>query len=197
MRPSRNVSIMASVGLLAIALVGVAWFDLATGGEAKQAPFIGTIGAPQRGVYIAPTSTPVGLPTVARPTVQAQPAPATAKGTPAERDQQRRVDLLVLVKAASKYKDDKGSLPTTDAHVQSLCTYKELDQGCKFAAYTDTGELPADPVRDGFNYWYSSDGKTAGFYASLEEPLQADEQPCDTNDAELVKHANVICVSAP
>lgn len=197
MRPSRNVSIIASAGLLAIALIGVAWLDLTTGGEAKQAPFIGTIGTPIRNAYIAPTSTPVGLPTVARPTVEAQPAPATAKGTPADRDQQRKVDLLLLVDAATKYKDDKGNLPTTEAHVQSLCTYKELDQGCKFGAYTDSGDVPADPVGNGYNYWYSSDGTTARFYASLEQPLTADEQPCDTNDAELLKHANVICVSTP
>jgi hypothetical protein len=188
---------MASAGLLAIALIGVAWFDLTTGGEAKQAPFIGAIGTPIRNAYIAPTSTPVGLPTVARPTVEAQPAPADAKGTPAERDQQRRVDLLLLVDAAKKYKDDKGNLPATDDHVQSLCTYKELDQGCKLGAYIDGGSVPSDPVGNGYNYWYSSDGTSARFYASLEQPLPGDEQPCDTDDAELVKHANVICVSAP
>ena len=198
MGPSRNVSIMASAGLLVIALLGVAWLDLTTGGEAKQAPFIGTIGTPIRNAYIAPTSTPAGLPTARpRPTVEAQPAPATAKGTPAERDQQRKVDLLLLVDAAKKYKDDKGSLPTTETHVQSLCTYKELDQGCKFGAYTDSGDVPADPVGNGYSYWYSSDGTTARFYASLEEPLTGDEQPCDTDDAELAKHANVICVTAP
>jgi hypothetical protein len=196
MRPSRNVSIIASAGLLALALIGVAWLDLTTGGEAKQAPFIGTIGTPVRNAYIAP-STPVGLPTVARPTVEAQPVPAGAKGTPTERDQQRKVDLLLLVGAAEKYKTDKGNMPTTDAHVQSLCTYKDLDQGCKFGAYTPSGGVPTDPVGNSYNYWYSSDGTTARFYASLEQPLTGGEQPCDTNDAELAKHANVICVTAP
>ncbi len=197
MFPNRNVSLMASAGLLAIALLGVAWFDLTTGGEAKQAPFLGAIGTPIRNAYVPPTSTPVGLPTAVRPTAEAQPVPAGVKGTPAQRDQQRKVDLLLLVDAAEKYKDDKGNLPTTDDHVQSLCTYKELDQGCKLGEYTGSGDVPSDPVGGGYNYWYSSDGKTARFYSSLEEPLTGDEQPCDTDDAELAKHANVICVTAP
>ncbi|HYM15137.1 MAG TPA: type II secretion system protein GspG [Dehalococcoidia bacterium] len=193
MRIRLNVAL--PVGLLAIALAGVAWLDLTTGGEARPAPPIGAIGTPVRNAYIAPTATPAGQPTAVGRPAQAPTVAPGARGTPAERDQRRRLDLLLLVDAAAKYKTDKGSLPSTDGHVQSLCTYKNLDQGCKFASYLPGGVVPSDPVGNGYNYWYSSDGTTARFYTSLEQPLGTGELPCVTTDAELVKHANVICVA--
>ena len=76
--------------------------------------------------------------------------------------------------------------------MQSLCTYKDIDQGCKVQALAG-GDAVADPEKIG--YWYSSDGQSAKFYASLEGDVPNDQQ-CQTNDTELKKHDNVICVTA-
>jgi hypothetical protein len=55
------------------------------------------------------------------------------------------------------------------------------------------GDAVADPAKNG--YWYSSDGVTAKFYASLEEEVP-EVQQCKTSDVELSKRDNVICVTA-
>lgn len=196
MRLPVKMTVVVPVALLATALAGVAWLDLTTGGEATPAPPVGAIGTPIRNAYVAPTSTPPGAPT-ARPiaTVGVPTPGSNVQGTPADRDTRRKLDLALLVQAAQKLKAQAGAYPSTGGHVQSLCTYEQLDQGCKLRQYID-GTLPKDPVGNGFNYWYSSDGTSAHFYTSLEEPLNGDE-PCDTDDAELVKHPNVICVDVP
>jgi len=194
MRQRVKWNVVAPVGLLALVLAGVAWFDLTTGGEATPAPPIGPIGTPVRGAYIAPTATPADQATARpRPTVVAPPE--TAQGTPAERDARRKLDLALLVETARTYKTANGGYPTTDGKVQTLCRYKELDQGCKLAQQLG-GALPTDPLGGGYDYWYSSDGTTARFYISLEQAIAPPDQPCETNDAELVKHPNVICVTA-
>src|SRR5207253_2145444 len=107
----------------------------------------------------------------------------------------RKLDLLQLVAAALKLKAQDGSYPTTNNQVQTLCKYENLDQGCKFKDYLDNG-VPSDPLGDTGLYWYSSDGNTAQFYASLELDLKDPDQPCRTSDAELLQHANLICVTA-
>jgi hypothetical protein len=196
MRLPVKLNVVVPVGLLALALAGVAWFDLTTGGEATPAPPVGAIGTPIRNAYIAPTATPQGAPTAKpRPTVLAPTPGSEVQGTPADRDTRRKLDLALLLQAAQKFKAQAGAYPSTDGKVQSLCTYEDLDRGCKFHQYLN-GTLPKDPLGSGYNYWYSSDGTTARFYTSLEEDLNGDK-PCETDDAELVKHANVICVTAP
>jgi hypothetical protein len=124
---------------------------------------------------------------VPRPTIVGQVA-----GNPAVRDEKRRGDLLLLLGAAGSVKARDGSYPSTNGNVQTLCTYKEIDAGCKIQALAG-GDGIADPLKTG--YWYSSDGRSATFYASLEGSAPSDQQ-CATKDAELQKHDNVICVKA-
>lgn len=196
MRLPVKMNVVVPVALLASALAGVAWLDLTTGGEATPAPPVGAIGTPIRNAYVAPTSTPRGAPTAtASATVPAPTPGGSAQGTPADRDTRRKLDLTRLVQAAQKFKAQTGAYPSTNGHVQTLCTYEQLDQGCQFRQYID-GDLPKDPLGNGFNYWYSSDGTSARFYTSLEQGLGSDKA-CDTNDAELLKHPNVICVAVP
>jgi hypothetical protein len=183
-------NIIAPVGLVALALVAVAWLDVTKGGEATPAAPLGEIGTPVRGAYIAPTATPFGF----APTPKPRPTPAGATGANAfVRDEKRRSDLLLLLDAASRLKAKDGAYPSTSGNLQSLCTYKEIDQGCKIKALAAGGDAIADPAKIG--YWYSSDGTTAKFYASLEGDVPK-EQQCVTSDAELKKHDNVICVTA-
>ena len=105
-------------------------------------------------------------------------------------------DLLLLVEAAGRLKQQDGSLPTTNGNVQTLCAYEDLDQGC--ALKDVLSPLPLDPlgspVQNG--YWYSSSGQKAKFYASLEVEIPEDQR-CATEDAELKKRAYVICVETP
>lgn len=182
--------IIGPVGLVVLALLAVAWLDVTKGGGATPKPPLGDIGTPVRGAYVAPTATPFGFaPTrVPRPTVVGQ-----VTGNPAERDEKRRGDLLLLLGAAASVKARDGSYPSTNGNVQTLCNYKEIDVGCKIQALTGSTAI-ADPLKIG--YWYSSDGQSSKFYASLEGAVPK-EQQCATNDAELKKHDNVICVKTP
>ena len=189
-----NWSIVVPVGVLALALLGVLWFDLTTGGEAKPQAYIGAIGTPVRGTFIPPAATPTSPPGTPRPT-PAVTVPPDAAGSAADRDQRRRSDVLILYQAANALKDRDGSYPDTKGNVQTVCAYKDADVGCGLKDVLP-GDIPHDPFSANDGYWYSSDGQTVAIYASLEGDI-ADDQRCDTSDAELVKHANVICVRGP
>ncbi len=184
--------IVGPVGLVALALLAVAWLDVAKGGEAKPNPPLGTIGTPVRGAYVGPTATPIGF----VPTPRPRPTIADGAGgglNTSERDQKRRSDLLLLLAAAARAKERDGGYPTTTGNLQTLCNYKEIDAGCKILALSDAVATIADPAKVG--YWYSSNGQTATFYASLEGDVPKEDR-CVTSDAELKKHDNVICVKA-
>jgi hypothetical protein len=184
--------IAGPVGLVALALVAVAWLDVSKGGEATPKPPLGAIGTAVRGAYVGPTATPFGF----APTPKPKPTVAgtAGGGNTFVRDEKRRSDLLLLLGAAAKVKARDGSYPSTNGNVQSVCTYKDIDVGCKILALADGGDTLGDPLKIG--YWYSSDGQSAKFYASLEDAVPSAQQ-CTTSDAELQKHDNVICVSAP
>jgi hypothetical protein len=193
---SVNWSIVGPVALVVAALLAVAWFDVTKGGAAKPQTPLGEIGTPIRNAYVAPSPTPIGL----QPTPRPKPtfAAVQGKGTPEERDGTRRTDLLLLLGAANDLKAKEGAYPSTSGNVQTLCAYKDLDQGCKLKDFLANKTIPFDPLGDPVKngYWYSSDGKTVKVYASLETEI-ADAEQCTTSDAELQKKAYVICIGAP
>jgi hypothetical protein len=182
--------IISPVGLLVLALLAVAWLDATKGGEATQKAPLGEIGTPVRNAYVGPTATPFGFVPTRRPTLAAPAGGST--GNTFVRDEKRKSDLLLLLAAAAKVKENDRSYPSTNGNVQSVCNYKDIDVACKIQSIA--GDAVADPAKIG--YWYSSDGKTAKFYASLEGEVAKDLQ-CPTTDAELKKHDNLICVTAP
>ncbi len=188
------------IALVVIALLAVVWFDATKGGEAKPAPPIGTIGTPVRQAYVAPTATPIGFQATPRPrpTVPIGGGGTIPKGNPAERDARRRADVLVLIDAANKIRARDGSYVTTGGNVQTLCAFQNLDVGCKLKDVIAGNVLPLDPFGDPVKngYWYSSDGQTAKVYAALEGDVPVD-QKCPTNDVELKKKPNLICVTTP
>ena len=190
-----NWTIIAPVALLAAALIGIAWLDVSTGGEAKPQPPLGGSGTPVRQSYVPPTPTPFGAQPTAKPRPTFPASGVPLKGTPAERDAKRRTDLLLMLDAANKAKARDGAYPSTNKNVQSLCRYKDVDVGCKLSAITG-GQLPADPLGNDSGYWYQSDGTSVKIYASLEGNV-AEELKCPTSDAELKKHDNLICVTGP
>jgi hypothetical protein len=190
-------TVIIPAGLVILAVIAVLFLDVTNGGEAGSDEYLGTE-ANQRFPYEAPTSTPVGAAPTARPTtVTGVPVPTVvAEGEPLERDAERRGDLLSLSLAANELREDEGSFPTTGGNVQTLCAYEQLDQGCAFRSVISP--LPFDPLGDPVKngYWYSSDGNTARFYASL-EVAGTDEERCVTNDAELGKKNFVVCIQVP
>ena len=188
-------NIIGPIALVVVALLTVAWFDVTQGGEATPAAPVGAIGTPIRQAYVAPTATPIGF--------QATPKPKTTvvigvKGNPTERDARRRSDVLVLADAANKLRARDGAYPTTGGNVQTLCAFQDLDVGCKFKDVLNGAALPLDPLGDTVRngYWYSSDGQSAKIFAALEGELQAD-QKCPTNDIELKKKPNLVCLKIP
>lgn len=186
-------NIIAPAALLALALVAVVWFDATSGGEATPEPFIGDVGTPVRSAYV-PNPTPAAA---VVPTAVIRPGTNVAAGTPDLRDAQRRTDLLLLLVAANTVRADDGEFPTTNGNVQTLCVFQEYDIGCTLEDALGSPP-PVDPLGNpGENgYWYSSDGATMRIYASLEGAIPETEQ-CVTDNAELNKQSNLICVQAP
>lgn len=186
-------NIIAPVGLLAIALLAVAWLDISTGGDAKPDPLVGAIGTPVRGTLVVPTSTPIG----ARATPKPRPTVAGVTGSAAERDSKRFADVLSLISALNQYKDREGAYPSTENNLQTLCAFKDLDQGCKLKDVLghDAPEDPlGDPIHNG--YWYQSDGTAAKVYTSLESDIP-DDRRCPTDNPDLQTKPSLICVNAP
>jgi len=189
-----NWAVAAPVGLLVLALAAILWLDLATGGEAEPDPFLGAIGTPVRGTFVAPTSTPVG----AQPTARARPTvPADVSGEPLDRDALRRGDLVRLLVAANAYREEFGEYPSTGGNLQTLCVYKADDKGCQLAE-TYEGPLPEDPAGDPIKngYWYESTGDTVKIYAALELEIP-DAERCPTDNVDLRVKASLICIEGP
>ena len=188
-----KLSIAVPAALVVLAVLALFVLDLTKGGAAKPpAEYLGEA-KDQQFPYIPSTATAVGAQPTPRPTLGAPRGPAQT-GDPAERDTKRRNDLLALLGAANDVKKRDQGYPSTNGNVQTLCNYN-VDTGCTFKDFLDP--LPFDPSRDPVKngYWYSSDGKTAKFYASLEGDIPDDER-CKTTDAELVKKSVLICVEA-
>lgn len=181
-----------AAALLIAGVIAVLVLDVTEGGSAQPGEQLGEAKW-QRFEYVEPTATPIGLrpePT-ARPTVAAPPG---VSGDPASRDATRRADLLLLAGAAQAYKADNGEFPFTNNNVQTICAFENIDAGCGLREYLDGG-IPSDPLRDPVKngYWFQSDGERAVFWAALEqEPLA--EQLCETEDVELLKKNNLICI---
>src|SRR5947209_12873224 len=171
-------NIIAPVGLLVVALLAVAWFDLTSSGSAEPPPLLGVVGTPVRGTFTPPTATAIG----ARPSPKPRPTiEGAVSGTPAERDQQRRIDLLSMLDGFNKLKARDGSYPTTNGNLQTLCVFKDIDVGCALKDVLSSGppqDPLGDPVQNG--YWYSSDGNSLKLYASMEGDVPS-EQRCETD----------------
>ncbi|MHB8515944.1 MAG: hypothetical protein ACYDCT_11260, partial [Dehalococcoidia bacterium] len=89
-----------------------------------------------------------------------------------------------------------GSYPTTNNNIQTLCAFKKLDQGCKLSEVLPGGP-PADPLGDPIQggFWYQSDGSYVKLYAALEQDIPAAEK-CPTDNVDLKKKANLICITS-
>jgi hypothetical protein len=187
-----NWGVIAPLGLLGIALAGVLWLGFASSGEAQPPPYLADVGTPIRFPYDPEDETPTGTATPRpRPTFT-----GNLQGTAAERDAERRNDLLQVLSASNAYREANGEFISTNGNIQTLCAFQDVDAGCALAGFMG-GEVPIDPsgeaTRNG--YWYQSDGRSLRAYAALELEIP-DAERCDTNYVDF-RGRIMICIAAP
>jgi hypothetical protein len=185
-------NIIAPAGLLAVALLAVVWFDFTTGGEAKPPPLLGAIGTPVRSEFTEVPPTEV----IRTPTPPARSSDGNVSGTPEERDDRRRADLLLIYNGFLQLGERDGEFPSTGGNTQTLCVFTENDVGCKVSDIIGD-DLPSDPLGDPANngYFYRSDGQAMQVYAQLETDIPA-EQECSAERPGLTSRENLICLTA-
>jgi type II secretory pathway pseudopilin PulG len=184
------VGLFAALGAVLVAILAT---DLATGGNAGSPPLLGTV-YPTSAAFAGPRLTRTPRP----PTLTPHPLTPTITPTPqpgaGERDLQRRLNLESIRTALEEYRKKEGSYPNTSGNIQTLCAYKDLDEGCKLTKVLDP--LPStdplgDPLTNG--YWYASDGKSFVVYALQETEPGPDVPRCEKPDA-LKDLQRVYCV---
>jgi hypothetical protein len=111
----------------------------------------------------------------------------------AERDQQRRNELLTITAALLEYHEETGAFPDTGGSVQTACAYLELDKLCVIRDKVGPDTL-VDPRGDvhAYGYWYQSDGKSFTVYASFEAPPPPDET-CDHPHPAMAGKPYLVC----
>ncbi len=115
--------------------------------------------------------------------------------TAAERDQIRRLHLEQIRAALEEYAAMRGGYPDTGGLLQTLCVYRELDQGCALESILP--QVPIDPLgkpaRDG--YWYVSDGSTFVLIAQKETGTKENENcPDFVASLDIAEGAPLYCV---
>jgi hypothetical protein len=171
---------LALLGTLLVAIVlAIVLTDLATGGETKPPPALGSSIelTPGTRAVIVPTLAPLETPTSV---MVATPTPSSEADALA-RDALRLQDLALLQAALAKYRDRFHEYPDSGG-VQTMCAYKELDKGCDIAKVLDDDQKGiledplGEPLRNG--YWYSSDGETYTIWMRREGPAKPGDPVC-------------------
>jgi hypothetical protein len=82
-----------------------------------------------------------------------------APGSPEQRNEQRLKDLAIVAEALEAYaRKNGGAFLSTNNNLQTLCTYEDLDAGCRLREELDS--IPADPAGRNAGYFYQSDGRS-------------------------------------
>jgi len=171
---------IAPIVAIAVVVAAIVGTDLATGGAGEpkienQAPVFA-------GMTPGTTVPRTPRPTTAR-TPTGTPAPTaapTAVPSPIAEilDQTRKDDLQQIAAALEKYYDKKKEYPTTGGNLQTVCTYEEIDAGCKLKDFLDP--IPSDPRGDAAQngYWYASDGKSYSLIAIVDLEANSSSEAC-------------------
>jgi 4-amino-4-deoxy-L-arabinose transferase-like glycosyltransferase len=132
----------------------------------------------------------------------AQPTPAVPLPTPVPthsiggdvRDGRRVQDMAALNGALAKYFDKHGMFPDNGAGIQTLCSYKGDDVGCKLEEFLVP--LPQDPSGDSTTngYFYESNGSSYTIYALRESTLFPE---CGAKPSHLSYLPSVLCAHGP
>ncbi len=169
-RPIVIAAILAGVATLAF------WQFSAPG-----RPGVATLASPEATQF--PAITPGPSPTFG-------PPPTPGLESPLGRDVKRKRDLALIAGALARYFAVEGFFPATGPDVQLLCSFRDIDAGCKLAPYVDRG-LPRD---DRVPYRYVSDGRTWTIFAEFEVITPADR--CSDARAKNLPNADdIFCVA--
>ena len=186
---------MSTVPIVVIVavLAAVITTDLATGGAHEPNPENQAALGPGAAALTPRPKTPLPPASTRTPTA----APTTVSGPVVEaRDKTRKDDLEQMAAALKKYYDKKKEYPSTGGNLQTVCTYKDDDAGCKLEDFIDP--IPTDPLGDpGANgYWYASDGKSYTLIAAMELPANATPPgSCPEAAPKHTKKANLYCLT--
>jgi hypothetical protein len=184
-------------GLLGVIVLAILLTDLATGGHAKPPPALGSSlqVTPGARTVIVPTLAPIQTPTAVILPTRTPSSEADALA----RDAQRLQDLASLEATLAKYRDRFGKYPDTDANIQTMCAYKELDKGCdlKKVLNEDEQHILADPLGEPLanGYWYASDGDSYTIWMRREGPEKPGEPICPEVIPHLKDKAPLFCIT--
>ncbi len=192
----RSLLSWAPIAAIIIVIVAAVGLDLKFGGPGK--PQIANSAPPADSVRATIEALPTSSTTLTpqpKTTVPALTATPAGPGS-AERDQTRIGDLMKTVAALQQYHQQNGEYPSTGGNIQTLCTYQDIDAGCKLKGLLDP--IPQDPLGSSVinGYWYVSDGTSYTVMAGLESPYTSPS----TCDARWLKHTNkpnLFCVTGP
>ena len=193
----RKMPPFAPIAAVLVVIVVALAMDLIFGGPSK--PEVNNSAPPpdvlRATIAAAPHSpTPYAPPPTKTPT----PGPTAVPGVvAAERDQTRLLALATIAAALEQYRQKEGEYPSTGGNIQTLCTYKDVDAGCKLGEMLNA--IPGDPLGDSVQngYWYSSDGKSFVIIAGMDEPSNATPTKCEQRFAQHTKKANLCCLTGP
>ncbi len=192
----RSLLSYAPIAAVIIVIIAAVGLDLKFGGPGK--PQIANSAPPADSVRATIEALPTSSTTVTpQPTATVPAAAATPAGPDsAERDQTRIGDLMKTVAALQQYHQQNGEYPSTGGNIQTLCTYQDIDAGCKLKDFLNP--IPQDPLGSSVinGYWYVSDGQTYTLMAGLESPA-ASPSKCDASWLKHTNKPNLICVTGP
>jgi hypothetical protein len=184
---------IAPIAVIVAVVAAITATDLATGGAHEPKSENQAALGPGVAVATPLPKTPLPPPNTRTPTA----APTTVSGPVVEtRDQTRKDDIERMVAALQKYYDKNKEYPSTGGSLQSMCTYVDIDAGCKLKDFIDP--IPSDPRCDPAvnGYWYASDGKSYTLIAAMELPANATPPgSCSEAASKHTGKENLYCLS--
>jgi hypothetical protein len=185
------------IAAIIVVIAAALGMDLAFGGPGT--PKFNNTAPPPEAIRATIAAAPVS-PTPYVPLAAATPTagPTAIPGFLAQlHDQTRLDDLAKIVAALEHYKKDKGEYPSTGGNIQTLCTYPDIDAGCKLKGLLDP--IPSDPAGESVinGYWYSSDGKTYVLIAGMETAANATPGQCEQRFVDHTRKPYLYCLHNP